>query len=487
VKFERAKAVRGFKWTTASSLFVLATSPLLLLVQARFLSPEEFAIIAIISFVIGLIKVFEGAGVNQGVIVKEHVDTAEASSLFIFNLFLTMLPAAILFVLAEPIAGSLGFANLDDYLKLLCLVVLFHGPSNFYRAFLEKFFLFKEIATVTIIRHALLLISTTVFLFMGFGVLGVVYGQLISVITATLLLVFWGLKHNVTKLKFIFSINKLRFFLKFGAFTSGEGIITYVSRRVDELIIVYILGPEIMGIYYFGKNLLEQLIQLSQKAFEKVLLPSFAILKNDRDKLFRAYNKLTYFLALVFFPVLIGISLTAHLFVPVIFGAQWEGSIIVIQVISVAIILKLLTDALAVNLLYSFNKPDTVFYMEVSTSAVYILFLFLLAPLGILAVIITYSAFLVIKSLALQYVTQRYLKSTLSNYFSNMKGAVFFSLAMAAAVLGFQYVLSVWTSELLLLLIASIAAGALVYTTLTLIWDKDSLREFYKLMKSRET
>lgn len=479
----KSLTIKGVKWTAVSATFLAITGPLYLTIKARYLIPEEFGYMSILMIVIGLIDQLEGSGINKGVIQKDTIDTEDASSLFILNFFISISMAIILVLSAQFIASFFQLDRLNYYLKILSIGVAFHAPTKFLRAFLERLFLFKEIALIEMVSKLIEISVATFFFVKGLGVLGFVYGILVSRLITTILIIFIGIRYKVTKLKLYFSINKLGYFIRFGAYASGRSFINYTAKRIDEIVIGYFLSPEILGVYSFGKNLLEQLRGVLNRAFSRVLLPLFSKINKEPNKLAAIYYRLTYYLSLVAFPIFIGVSVTAHLFVPVIFGTQWNESIIVIQIFSLAFILKMLTDGLAANLLYAVNKPDIVLYFDLITDSLYFLTLVIFAQLGMNAIIVVFSIYIVLKAITMQYVTHKYINSTLKNYFSKLVKIFAFTLLMVAIILIFQ---NVFLNSMIGLfqLIGSVLIGAIVYVTLIIKFDKRVVIEIINLVRS---
>lgn len=439
------------------------------MIQAHYLSPEEFAYIAIILIVIGLFKLIEDFGISQAIIQRDVISVQESSSLFIFNIFLCCLLALILFGISPLLAVFFSMPDLKGYLPVVSIIVLLTGPSLLVRAFLEKMMYFKQLSLIEILRNFLVFISTTFFLFLGFGVWGVIYGQIIGISVATCAILFVAIRAKVTKLSLHFKSSDLIPFLRFGLFVSSKQLMTFVSHRLDELVIGYFLTPEILGIYHFGKNMLEKIRELMSSSFGKVLFPIFSKFKNVPYKLSRAYQMISRYIAFSAFPVFFGIAATAHLFVPVLFGDQWTNSIIVFQVFSVAVILLVLTANVSSSLLYSVNKPDLVFYIDFVTNLIYFVSLFLSIQHGMLAILIAYSCYILYKTISLQYFANLQLVNNFWDYFSELTRPALLAIAMVILVLLFQLVFS----EILdptSLLFGSILIGVLVFGLLARIF-----------------
>jgi PST family polysaccharide transporter len=66
----------------------------------------------------------------------------------------------------------------------------------------------------------------------------------------------------------------------------------------------------------------------------RVSLSTFSHLQHDIEALKRACLRLSQFMALASLPMFVGLGIVADTFVPLILGPQWQGSIIVMQVLA---------------------------------------------------------------------------------------------------------------------------------------------------------
>jgi len=482
----RESTVTGVKWTAFSATFATVTALLFQLIKARYLTPEDFAYLSILMIIIGLSRNLEVAGLNRGIIQKDVVTTEQASSLLVFNLTFSFLAAVIIYLISSPVAAFFELPRLDNYLKLISLAVFFQGISHFYIAFLEKYFFFRFISIIHIIRQFLFVSLATILIVLGWGVIGFVLGHVAATVFSAVLFVVGGLKNRVTNLKLYFGIKDLHPFIKFGMLITGRQTLNTISKQVDELIILHFLGPEIMGVYFFGKNMLERLRQLLDMSYLRLVFPLLSKLKHDQGRLSEVYYKMSRYLFLIAFPIFIGISLTAHLFVPLIFGEQWTDSIIIFQAFSITIIFKMFAGILASNLLYSVNQPGTVLWIDLISDLIYISALMALAPWGIQTVIILYITYQAIKFFAMQFAAHRHLSFNLVDYFSNLKKQAGITMFMAAVVVGFYFITGPLVTPVLLLVIC-IGAGAITYLGLTWLFDQKSINEIKEMAFKRKS
>ncbi len=468
------QAISGIKWTTFQTGVLGITGPFLLIIKARFLSPEAFGYIAIILMIIGLFHMLESLGISQAIIQKDEITVQESSSLFYFNILLGSLLFGLLYISSSSIAGFFSLPDLKIYLPIAGIAALITCPSLIFQAFLQKQMYFKELAFISISKSLIVFASTAIFLVFGFGVIGVVYGQIAGAAFGTVSIIAISFRYKTVAIALYFNPKKLIPFLRFGLFVSTKQLMTFIAERLDEVIIGYFLSAEILGIYFFGKNLLENLRSFITGSFANVLFPVLSKLKHDQSKLTKAYQHISRYIAFGAFPVFTGIAVTAHLFVPVIFGAQWTDSIIVFQVFSIALILLALTANVSTSLLYSVNKPDLVFYIDVVANCFYMISLFLFASHGMLAVLLAYSSYVVYKTLILQFYANRQLLDGFLYYFRELAMPAASALIMVMFVLVFQLITNQFIDPAWQLA-GSILTGCIVYSILAWLFARETL------------
>ena len=372
---------------------------------------------------------------------------------------------------------------LTSLLPLLSIIVFLNGPIVLFTAFLEKDFYFKELSIIDMSRQIILFISTYVFLFGGLGLRGVVIGQIVAITLKFILVLLVSYKKDYIHFNIHFNVHEIKPYIKFGLFIGGKQLMTQLTHHVDELIIGYFLSAEVLGLYFFAKNLLNRLRALITTAFSKVLLPLLSKVKNDLERLTRTYNAISRYVGVFAFPVFIGIALTADSFIPVLFGEEWLPSVEFFIILSIAYIPEMLTANLATSLLYSVNKPNLVLYLDIIANGIYIalLLLFSWLGLGIYTIVGLYAIYLIGKTTASQYLTQQHLHSTFKEYLGLFKYSLLATLVMGATVLALRYIL-LDLNSLLFKLIIYIVAGVTSYIITYVLIDKKTLKEIINLV-----
>lgn len=482
----KSKAVNSVFWSSIRTVAMSLSGPLLLIVQARYLTPAEFGVMAIINVFISIITVIENFGLGTSVIRADYVSKSERSSLFFFQLILSSLIGVLLIFTSPVFASIFDMGALSSLLPLLSLTIFFNGPIVLFTAFLEKEFHFKELSIIQIIQEATLFIATAILLiFFDLALLGVVVGKIISVGIAAVLIIVVSFRNDLLHLSAHFKFSEVKPFVKFGLIVFTKQLSTQITHHIDEVIIGYFLTAEVLGFYHFSKNLLNKLRGVISTSFAKVLFPLLSKVKGDIPKLTNAYNRISKYIGIFAFPIFIGIAITPHLFIPVIFGEEWLESSTFFTILSIAYIPYLIVTNLASSLLYSVNKPKIVLNIELIVNSVYMVILVVVSWLniGIYAVVILYALYLIIKTIIFQLYTNKFLHSSFTEYLLLFRTSVFSSLMMGGAVLAIQYLMSPLVNTLIMLVL-SVVIGGLIYIMLFYSIDKRTINELIDLVKS---
>jgi len=476
------RAVSSVKWTTFQTLVSASIAPIFQIIKARYLTPKDFSYLAIIMIFIALSDKLKNFGISQAIIQRSETTKEETSTLFFFNIFFAIFLSMLLFMFADSIAKFFSLPDLTYFLKLSTIVIIVSSPSLLFRAFLEKNLYFKEISLVAIINNILIISITIIFLICRLGLLSLIYGNILSTLISTLMIIFISRRYKLVNLKWYFNFKNLYSFLKFGFYITAKQLLNFFSSHIDEIIIGHFLPPETLGFYYFGKNLLLKIRSLITTSFSKVIFPIFSKLQNNKRKLCLNYQKLAKYIAIMSFPFFLGISLTAHLFVPLLFGEKWSSSIIVFQIISMALIFEILNANVASSLLYTFNKPNIAFNIDLVMGLIYFFLLFIFTSKGIIIILLLFSMKILIEFLMFQYFANKQLSYNFFAYLFNLKNIYLLSIIMVLSIMIFQNCTLSLLNKLMQL-IGSIICGLVIYIFGSLILERKTILELKSLIK----
>lgn len=479
----KGKALNSVKWTTLYTIFLAASAPIYKIVLAKLLTPEDFAYIAVLSVFTGIATLINNLGLGEAIIQKDSVSSQQISTLFFFDIIKSILCGTILYLSAGLFSNLFEMDKLGILLKITAFSTIIFGSSSTLRVCLQKKMVFKDLSIIQGVKVFLEMGSTIILILSGYDILGVALGTLISKIGYTILILRSFSKKSGAQLQKHFSVREIIPFFKFGISVSLKQVLTFITQQLDIVLIGALFSNDVLGIYYFAKDLLQKPQQLMTQSFTQVLFPMFARLKNDYVRLSQIYNRVSLYISLIAFPIFIGIAVTAQLFVPLLFGEEWIGSISIIRVFSITSIFQVLSANISTSLLYSVNRPNIVLYIDLISNCLYFTSLLLLHKLGMVAILVLYSIYIIAKTLVLQYYVSDSLNRKFREYIFQFKGIVLSTILMMISVLligGFVCQLSK-----LIQLIVLIFMGGMVYIISVWKFDSKIFKEILSFLKAK--
>lgn len=326
------QAASGVRWTTLSGGVSTATETLRTVVLARFLSPIDFGLMAMVMVVIGLAQTYVDLGISAAIIHRQDATHEQLSSLYWVNIVSGFVTFAILWFCTPAIVFGFREPALLPLLHAVALAFLIIPWGAQFEILLQKELKFQVLAKQEIVSSIGGLIVAVVGAVIGQGVWALAYSFLATLLIKTLLLMRIGIFEYRPLLHFRRA--DLKGYVGFGLFQLGERSINYISERLDQILIGPLLGAQVLGYYNFAFNLTARPISRINPILTRVAFPVFSRVQNDNGKLQRGYLKLVSFLTTVNAPLLVGLAATAPVAVPLIFGEKWIPAIILVQILS---------------------------------------------------------------------------------------------------------------------------------------------------------
>ncbi|OHE72203.1 MAG: hypothetical protein A2007_06005 [Verrucomicrobia bacterium GWC2_42_7] len=415
----REKAVAGGKWTTLSAVTSVAIQLVQLAALGRLLQPSDFGLMAMMMVVIGIAISLADFGVGNYI-----VQVKTLSRQFFFRLF--ALGVAFSFILSVIIALSSPWVatyyqsqSLNDLLPWLGLVVITSTVNQIHFSVLQRNLKFQAIAIIDIFSAICGLIVTVSLAWFDYGIWSLVAGQLtLSSIKA----VFYFETANKV-LKDVPTVCEGRVIeaLRFGYFQIGERLLNFVGWNLDKVIIGKLLGDRSLGVYSVAFQLMMRPFSVLNPIFTRVSLPLFSQIKNDNARLRRGYLQVVRTIALISFPMYLGLAIASPAIVGILLGEKWREAAPVFSILCGLGILFSLGNPIG-TLILAKGRSDYAFFLNFLALIVYTAAYFVGSFFGILGVA---TAFLVAVCVFL-YPVEFYLRwklvgMTLEEYFSALK------------------------------------------------------------------
>lgn len=328
------QAVNSVKLTSIAMLVTSVLQIAQLLILGRVLGPEIFGLIAMVQIVIQFSQLFLEMGITDAIIQKEKISKVELSSLYWFSIFVGLVLFIVLLLAAPVIALLFGEPSLTAMVQVVGISFLILPFGLQFQTLATKKLEFAQITKNEILATASgVLLTVYLAAFTSLGAWSLVYGHLVTSLFRSIPWMIGGYRNPETRPQFVFSWAAITGFVSFGMYRLGSTSINYFTTKIDQVIIGVTLGSVALGYYSMAMNLIMQPVQKLNSMINRVAFPVFSKIQLDSAKLRKAYLLITNMLTSFNAPLLAGVIVVAPYAVPVLLGAEWAESVIIIQIL----------------------------------------------------------------------------------------------------------------------------------------------------------
>jgi len=377
------QAIAGLFWSFLERLGSQAVRLVISIILARLLLPEQFGLLAILAVFMALAQLLIDSGFGQALILKRDPDQTDYCSVFYFCLGVSIVCAVVLWACAPAVASFYGQPELTPLTRFMSLSLVL---SSLRLIQINSFTRSLDFRTQTFISLLSTLVSGgggIALAYLGFGVWSLaiqyVMGDLISTLLA------WILHPWRPSAKF--STGSLRSMFGFGSKLLLAGFLNTAFGNLYPLLIGKLFPPAQLGYYTRAQQLPQIPNDTISIIVSRVTFPMFSAMRENKPLLKRSLRKALLALALVNFPMMIGLAVTARPLVLTLLTAKWEPCVPYLQWLCVAGVLLPL-HGMHLNALLAQGRSDLFLRLEIIKKALVVIAIVVTYRYGVLAMII---------------------------------------------------------------------------------------------------
>ena len=326
----KATYVTGVKWSATSQFGRQGIQWVTIAILARLLVPEDFGLVGMTTVVIGFLALFKDLGTSAAVIQRQDLPEELLSSVFWINVFFGLVVMVLLYAASPLVAAFFQEPRVVPILQVLSTTFFISGLSILHQALLQREMAFNHLAKVELSATVVGAFTGIGAALAGWGVWSLVFQSLaVALVTTVLLWVF-----SAWRPKLIFHVNELRSVAYYSLNLLGFSIFNYFSRNADYLLIGRFLGAEALGYYTLAYRIMLYPLQNVSAVLGRVMFPAFSRLQKQLERFRRSYLRVAVGIALVTFPLMMGLMALAAPFVLAILGERWESVIILLIILA---------------------------------------------------------------------------------------------------------------------------------------------------------
>ena len=328
----KQKTVSGMIWSFVQRFGVMIISFCSNLVLARLLTPDDYGLIGMLMIFILIANTFVDGGFGSALIQKKDPTEEDYSTIFYWNLFLSVVLYILLFLCAPYIARFYKLPLLSSVLRVQGGVLILNSLSIIQQNRLRKQLHFKQLSLVGIFSAFLSLVITIYLAYLGWGVWALVAQQLLMSFFNAIL--YWIVGKWSPKL--VFSTKSFKELFGFGGFILLSNLINTLCNNIQGLLIGKFFSPHTMGLYSQARKLEEVASTSLSSVVDQVSYPVLAEVQNDRMQMIKVIKKLITSIAFFSFPAMLLLVVIAEPVIILLYSNKWVECTPYFQVLCVA-------------------------------------------------------------------------------------------------------------------------------------------------------
>ncbi|MBL8292426.1 MAG: MOP flippase family protein [Bryobacterales bacterium] len=469
----------GAAWTAVSMAGRQVMSIVALAVLARYVPPSAYGLMGMAQAVSNFLLLFRDMGTASALVQRRTVDEPLLASVFWLNVALGVILTGATAVVAYPASWFFREPQLVPVMQVVAFTFLASALSMVHGALLSRELRFRRLA-VTELGGALVGQVCAVSLAVsGFGVWSLVFGNLAAMVgTSTLL---WIMRPWMPRSAA--SVESMRSIASYSLNLLGFSIVNYFSRNIDSLVVGRFLGRASLGYYQMAYTIMMYPIQNVTQVLGRVMLPTFSRMQDDNERFRRAYLRVATVIALITFPMMLGLMAVVEPFVLTVVGDQWRPIAPLLLILCPIGLIQSVQSS--VGYIYTAKgRTDWMFWWSLAAVAVVGPAFLLGLPWGIYGVAGAYAVATVLLVYPGFAVPFRLIDFRFRDFLAAFRTIFFCSATMAAGVAGAELLLRRFGLERPILQLAlGLGAGLVLYAGL-LAWRRPAvLRHLVELMR----
>ncbi|HYV13864.1 MAG TPA: lipopolysaccharide biosynthesis protein [Pyrinomonadaceae bacterium] len=355
-------------------------------VLARLLTPQDYGLIAMVAVVTNFSYPFRNLGLSAATIQKPTIDNRQVSTLFWVNVGLSVAIMLLTMGLAPVVAWFYGEPRLILITMAIAVGFIFSGLAIQHEALLKRQMRFFGLAASELASMFAGTIAAIALALWGAGVWALVGANLVTAfafMSGVWIACRWRPGFPVRN-------SGVGSMLKFGRNLTGNNILNYIARNIDNLLIGRVWGPRQLGLYVRAYQLL--LLPLDQicSPIDGVAITALSRLINDPERYRSAYLRMLEKLAMVTMPIMALMIGTSDWLVPVMLGPQWVETSRIFAVMGILGLVEPISNTMG-WLLISQGRTHHVFQWGVIDAVLSIASILVGLPWGAIGVATSYA------------------------------------------------------------------------------------------------
>lgn len=375
---DKKEILTGTFWSTFEKWGDQFINLAIYIILARALSPTVFGVVAIALSLVIITQTVIQHGFNEALIQKKNIEDGHADTIFWFVFCISSIISLLIYLLSNKISLLFDIELLSNVLKYFSIIIVISSVSTVKISLLKREFRFRELALRQIIVRLISGFFALFLIYKDYTIDALVYYYLSLYILDFAILY----KLDGWRPSFSFNYEYFKELFSFGISNTGLRTLSVLSRKSVDVIIGYLLGPEITGLFNVSYNLILKISNLIDGVLSNVIFPVFSRYQEDIINAKRLFESINRYIIIITLPIITFIVLFNQDIVNIAFGIKWVKASNILGILSFLIAFRSL-ESVSGQLIKSFGYPNRLLRIKLIDVVIKILTLVVLSHFGL--------------------------------------------------------------------------------------------------------
>lgn len=466
----------GVAWSTAEKVCSMLLQMVVSIVVARLLVPEDFGVMAILTFFTAVALVVVDSGFSQTLLRKAVPSDDDYKSVFAFNMAVSV-ALYLLFVAVSPLLAR--YYNLQIITKIapvLFLLLPINALGIIQNTKLSREFRFGVLSRINFAASLVAGVVAILVALYGGGVWALVAQRLTMMATKSMLLWWRGDWRGEGAC----NRSAWREMAPFSFRLMSTDIVSALYNNVAQLFIGKVYSTNTLGFFNQAQKVKDLTVQSAVLSVQTVTYPALAKIKDDAEKFAESFRKVLLINVFVMAPVSVGLLAVAEPLFRVLLGEKWLPTVPYFEIIALSGVFYPLA-MVAYNVLKVHSNGSIIFRLELLKKAIMTAVLALTIPQSTMAIAWGLVVMTVVEFVVNFAATRRYTMLSWWQMMRTLLPSLVVTVVMYLAVKSVGYYAVSFAPAVQLAV--QIAVGVVVYLLGVWVFRLEALREFVKTIK----
>ena len=474
-KMLKEKVAGGVAWSIAEKVGSMLLQMVVSIVVARLLVPEDFGVMAILTFFTSLSLVIVDSGFSQTLIRKEKPTQEDYHSVFAFNIAVALSLYAVLVVTAPAVARYYELPVIADIAPVLFLLLPINALCVIQNTIFTREFRFRLLSQANFAASFIAGVVAIVMALFGCGVWSLV-GQRVTTLAVKTAILWvcsdWRPSHR-------FTMRPVREMAPFSFRLLSTDLIASIYNNISQMFIGKIYSADTLGFFNQAQKFKDLPLTSAMQSVQSVTYPALSKIGDQGEKFAESYRQVMMVVAFMLFPVMTGIAAVAEDLFALLLGEKWMPTVPYLQILCLTGLFQPLA-IIAYNILKVKSNGSIILRLEIAKKALMTVILAVTIPHSVKAVAWGLAAMSFCEFAINFAASMRYSTLGIGRMVRTLLPTMAITVIMVLAVHFTSYVMV--DCGVMTRLVAEIAVGAMTYLLLALTFRLEAFGEIRTLI-----